>query len=450
MRILLVGKKNGPTQQAATLAEKQGAATMFAGSVGEALALLRGGHVIELVMADVAGDVPGLINGMVAERLTVPVVAFGTEDDAPAAVRAIKAGAREYVPLPPDEEIIAALLGDLSEDKQKEVVFVSPKMKALFDLCHRIAASNATALITGESGAGKEIAARYIHRHSGRKDKPMVAVNCAAIPENLLETELFGHEKGAFTGATSRRIGKFEEADGSTLLLDEVSEMALPLQAKLLRVVQEREIDRVGGKSGVKIDVRIVATSNRNLWEYVQAGHFREDLYYRLNVIHLRIPPLREREEDVPLLADYFLARYAAMNGSRVNRFSDEARAKLAAHAWPGNVRELENTIHRAVLLASGTDVRPEDVVFAGPGAALNESLSHRPVSPPSGTEESFSDSSVKKSPNMVGKTVAEAERELILQTMEHCYGNRTKAADILGISIRTLRNKLNEYEGAA
>jgi two-component system response regulator FlrC len=431
MRILVVGARGGLAEEAARIAKGQGADMLFAAGAGEALSALRAGNAVELVMADVASDVPGLIRGMVEERLIVPVVAFGTENDAAAAVAAVKAGARDYVPLPPSEDVIAALLGDLGREERGDASFVSAAMKAVFDVCRRVAPSAATVLITGESGTGKEVAARHIHRHSDRRDRPMVSVNCAAIPEALLETELFGHEKGAFTGAVARRVGKFEEAHRSTLLLDEVSEMAPSLQAKLLRAVQEREIDRVGGKSAVKVDVRILATSNRNLWEYVQEGHFREDLYYRLNVIPVRIPPLRERPEDVAHLAKHFAKKYAELNRARASRLTPSALAALERHSWPGNVRELENAIHRAVLMAAGDEITEADLLL--PAWKAPDAVPAPPESRPS----------------LAGKTVAETERELILQTMERCYGNRAKAADLLGISIRTLRNKLKEYGGA-
>ncbi len=282
-------------------------------------------------------------------------------------------------------------------------------------------------LITGESGTGKEVLARHLHAASRRARGRFVAVNCAAIPETLLETELFGHEKGAFTGAVARRIGRFEEAHGGTLLLDEISEMDVRLQAKLLRAIQEREIDRIGGTKPVKVDVRLIATSNRNLGEAVAAGRFRQDLYFRLNVVALRIPPLRERPADIGLLADHFAARFAKENGLPARPVSAEARRLLLAHAWPGNVRELENIMHRAVLLAGGDEIGADavDLPAAGGGA--------RAPAPAGGAAP-------------VGATLAEVERELILSTLSHCFGNRTHAATILGISIRTMRNKLRQY----
>jgi len=294
-------------------------------------------------------------------------------------------------------------------------------------------------LITGESGTGKEVLARFVHARSNRANKPFICVNCAAIPESLLESELFGHEKGAFTGAVARRIGKFEEATGGTLLLDEISEMDVRLQSKLLRAIQERIIDRVGGTRPVPIDIRIVATSNRNLVDAVREGAFREDLLFRLNVVNLKIPPLRERPADVIELAQHFIAKYAAANGVAAHPLSVDARHALSLARWPGNVRELENCMHRAVLLASGEEIGA-DAILTPDGSRLDASRH------PAVAHAALAAEQVTR--GLVGRTVAEVERDLILETLKHCLGNRTHAANILGISIRTLRNKLNEYAG--
>jgi DNA-binding NtrC family response regulator len=307
-------------------------------------------------------------------------------------------------------------------------------------LADQVAGSEASILITGESGTGKEVMARYIHRKSARAEKPFISVNCAAIPENLLESELFGHEKGAFTGAIARRVGKFEEANGGTLLLDEISEMDARLQAKLLRAIQEREIDRVGGTKPVKVDIRIIATSNRDLAEAVKHGTFREDLLYRLNVVNLRLPALRERPKDILALARHFAHKYAEANGVPFRPIASATERLLISHGWKGNVRELENTIHRAVLLASGAEISPEairlpDGTQVGPQNNLPNTVS-----------AAVQAASVVATRGLVGRTVADVERDLILDTLDHCLGNRTHAANILGISIRTLRNKLREY----
>ena len=277
-----------------------------------------------------------------------------------------------------------------------------------------------------------------MHGRSNRSKKSFITVNCAAIPENLLESELFGHEKGAFTGALARRIGKFEEANGGTLLLDEISEMEVRLQSKLLRAIQERVIDRVGGNRPVPVDIRIIATSNRNLTDAVREGKFREDLLFRLNVVNLKIPPLRERPADIGELAHHFIRKYSQANGLPLRPLSVDARRALSANRWPGNVRELENTLHRAVLLSSGSEIGV-DGILSPDGARLDQMrgtdvAAHAAIAAEQVTR------------NLVGRTVAEVERDLILETLKHCLGNRTHAANILGISIRTLRNKLNEY----
>jgi len=312
-------------------------------------------------------------------------------------------------------------------------------MDRVVKLALQVAASEASILITGESGVGKEVMARLVQQKSRRKDKPFISVNCAAIPENLLESELFGHEKGAFTGAVARRIGKFEEANGGTLLLDEISEMDVRLQAKLLRAIQERVIDRVGGTTPVKVDIRIIATSNRSLAEAVKQGTFREDLLYRLNVVTLRIPALRDRPADILALADHFALKYAELNALPHKLLSVEARRALTANHWKGNVRELENTIHRAVLISGDGEI--------GPGALVSPDGDD--IARPFGAAERAVQTAEAVTRSLVGSTVAKVEQDLILDTLDHCLGNRTHAARILGISIRTLRNKLNEYEAS-
>jgi DNA-binding NtrC family response regulator len=283
-----------------------------------------------------------------------------------------------------------------------------------------------------------------VHSRSQRKRAPFISVNCAAIPENLLESELFGHEKGAFTGAIARRIGKFEEASGGTLLLDEISEMDTRLQAKLLRAIQERVIDRVGGTKPVPVDIRIIATSNRNLVDAVREGAFREDLLFRLNVVNLKIPPLRERPADVIELAQHFITKYSEANGVPARPLSAEARRTLVLNRWPGNVRELENTIHRAVLLTTGDEIGI-DGILTPDGMRLDQAKNLANNSP-AVAHATLAAETVTRA--LVGRTVADVERDLILETLKHCLGNRTHAANILGISIRTLRNKLNEYAG--
>jgi DNA-binding NtrC family response regulator len=439
MRLLIVGTLKGELITAAKIARDRGAQVAQVAGVQEALTHLRAGRGADLLMVDVAVDIRTLAGSMHAERMTAPIVACGTGNDARVAVAAIQAGAKEYIPLPPDPELIAAILEAVSRE-QSSFVFRDQAMERVVKLAAQIAGSDASVLITGESGVGKEVMARFVHEKSKRRDKPFISVNCAAIPENLLESELFGHEKGSFTGALARRIGKFEEASGGTLLLDEISEMDVRLQAKLLRAIQERVIDRVGGNQPVKVDIRIIATSNRNLGEAVKQGSFREDLLYRLNVVNLRIPPLRERPADILALAEHFAKKYAEANGLPVRMLSPDARRVLIANHWRGNVRELENTVHRAVLLATGLEIAP-DALVSPDGDAFNAA--------PLGPAERAAQTADMVTRTLVGMTVAAVERDLILDTLDHCLGNRTHAAKILGISIRTLRNKLNEYADA-
>ena len=438
MRLLIVGTLQGQLTSATKLAMDKGASVTHATGNEQALAVLRSGRGADLLMVDVTLDIRDLVKRLEAERIHVPIVACGVTNDARAAVNAIHAGAKEYIPLPPDPELIAAVLAAVADDA-RDLIYRDEATAAVVKLAQQIAGSDASVLITGESGTGKEVLARFVHARSGRAKKPFITVNCAAIPENLLESELFGHEKGAFTGALARRIGKFEEANGGTLLLDEISEMDVRLQAKLLRAIQERVIDRVGGNRPVPVDIRILATSNRNLGEAVREGKFREDLLFRLNVVNLKIPPLRARPADIGELATYFIKKYSAANGLAVRPLSAEARRALNTNRWPGNVRELENTLHRAVLLSSGAEIGI-DGILTPDGARLDSART--------GVSAHAAIAAEQVTRNLVGRTVAEVERDLILETLKHCLGNRTHAANILGISIRTLRNKLNEYAG--
>jgi len=439
MRLLMIGTLSGQMGEACQIAVSRGAKVTQADDVDIAMNLLRanasGGA--DLAMVDVALDIGGLISNMTDERISVPVVACGMGDDSSAAVGAIKAGAKEYIPLPPDPELIAAVLEAVTEESHR-LIFEDPAMGEVLAMSERVAKSDASILITGKSGTGKEMLARFIHRKSARADKPFVSVNCAAIPENLLESELFGHEKGAFTGAVARRIGKFEAADGGTLLLDELGEMDMRMQAKLLRVLQEREIDRVAGSRPVKIDIRLLATTNRSLEAEVAKGNFREDLYFRINVMTLDIPPLYKRPKDILALANYFIKKYSESNGLPPRPLSSEATDRLMRHPWPGNVRELENNMHRAVLLATGSEIEASAMMMGGDGLA----------GVPVGDSIVSTDGDAAGTGDLVGRTVADVERDLIIDTLQHCLGNRTHAANILGISIRTLRNKLKLYDG--
>jgi two-component system, response regulator FlrC len=429
MHVLIIGQLGGALGQAGRIAVARGAKLQQADDAGAALARLRADARIDLVLAELPFDVAGLVAALRAERIEVPIVACAVDAEPEDAAAAIAHGAREFMDLPPDPELIAAILAAASGDSHA-VVARDPAMLAVIRRAEQVAAADASILITGESGTGKEVLARHIHRRSRRAAKPFVALNCAAIPDNLLESELFGHERGAFSGAVARRVGKFEAAHGGTLLLDEISEMDVRLQAKLLRAIQEREIDRLGGAAPVKVDVRILATSNRDLPAEVAAGRFREDLYFRLNVVALRLPALRERPGDIPALADHYARRYAELNGIPHRPLSRAALLRLGSHGWRGNVRELENTVHRAVLLAEGDEIGVEAIELA-------------PSSPAPAAEAPSGASPIGA---LVGRTMEEVERDLIIETLGHTLGNRTHAATILGISIRALRNKLRDY----
>lgn len=369
----------------------------------------------------------------------VMITAYGTVKNA---VEAMKLGAFDYLlkPLSVDEiDLVIERALDhkrlvlenkllRSEVKEKygfeNIIGRTPQMDKIFELVRTIADTKATVLITGESGTGKELIAKAIHYNSRRREGPFIRINCAALPEGLVESELFGHEKGSFTGAIRQSRGRFELADGGTLLLDEISEISLHLQGKLLRVLQEREFERVGSAIPIQVDVRIIATSNRNLKKLMEEEKFRVDLFYRLNVVPIHIPPLRERKEDIPALAQHFLEKYNLENNREIAGISPKVNELFLEYPWQGNVRELENYIERAVVTAKGSILTPRD---------FPKELTFGRIRMSSGEIE-------------VGSTIHEAERELILKTLEAQVGNRTKTAEILGISTRTLRNKLREY----
>ena len=376
-------------------------------------------------------------------RTRTPMILTTTEGSVRDAVGAMQAGAADYLLKPFHPDVLAAAIGRIDAmgrpaspgpaprfgatgltPTAKEIITGDPAMERLLKTAENVAPSTATVLILGESGTGKELLAAYIHRRSPRAGGPFVAMNCAALPDTLAESELFGHEKGAFTGALHRKPGKFELANGGTLMLDEIGEMPLGLQAKLLRVLQERRVDRVGGREPVPVDVRIIAASNVDLARAVDEGKFREDLYYRINVIPLTLPPLRHRHGDVAPLAAHFLDKYRHAHGRRVDGIDDAAMARLGRHRWRGNVRELENVMERAVLVCAESritvqDLMLGDIAFEAAGDVVIEA----------------------------GVSVREMEQALIASTLRKVNGNRTHAAEMLGISIRTLRNKLREYK---
>ncbi len=355
----------------------------------------------------------------------LPVILISAHGSVPTAVQAIRNGATDFLVKPFSQDALDAVLERLPREVTgrhatvtNDIVTQNPAMRTLLEQAAQAARTDATVLVQAESGTGKELLARWVHHSSPRSKGPFVAVNCAALPDSLLESELFGYEKGAFTGANAFKPGKFELAQKGTILLDEIGEMAPLLQAKLLRVLQEQEVDRVGGRTPVPINIRVIATTNKDLRKLISRGRFREDLFFRLNVVPLRIPPLRERKDDIPVLTRHFAQKYGAGDADEVG---EEALQLLGSYGWPGNVRELENVVHRAFALRGRLKVKPADLFDESMISTDNLEL-------------------------QAGHSVSEMERKLILATLEQTNGNRTHAAKMLGISLRTLRNKLRDY----
>lgn len=421
VRLLVVGPAHSELARAAELAAGTGAAVTHVAQMADAFEHLRA-RGADLAMVELTVGIKPFIAGLRAERIQTEVIACAIQPEAMAAAAAIKAGASEFVPLPADAEIIAEVLLR-SASVETGIIATDPGMAPVMTALERAAGASVSVLITGESGTGKEVFARALHSRSKRHAKPFVAINCAAIPEALLESELFGHEKGAFTGAIARRIGRFEEAAGGTLLLDEITEMPVTLQAKLLRVLQERVVTRVGGRGEVPVDVRVIATSNRDVGEAIREGSFRQDLFYRLNVVNLALPALRERRADIAVLANHFIERSCEAEGLRPKRLSASAAAALTRYDFPGNVRELENIVARAVVMAPGAVIELSDLAL--PATA----------------------SDTAASPSLVGRSLEEIEQRAILETLAAVGGNQTRAAAILRITTRTIRNKLDAYE---
>jgi two-component system response regulator HydG len=382
-----------------------------------------------------------LLKKLRAQDTELPVIVVTSMQETSSAVAAMRAGAEDYLTKPVDfDALLVAIeralegrsvrvevenlrrqIRDRDSDGIQGLIGTSAAMQKVYRVARQVAASRATVLITGESGTGKGELARAVHNLSPRADKPFVTLHCAALAESLLESELFGHEKGSFTGADRRRVGRFEQADGGTLFLDEIGEIPMSIQVKLLRVLQERTFERVGGNESINVDVRLVAATNRDLATDVRDGKFREDLYYRLNVVHIEMPPLRLRGADVVTLANHFLRKYALENHKQIEGFTTEARSKLVGYRWPGNVRSLENAIERAVVLSEGPLIGADDLPFEAPADALG------PLKIP-------------------GATLAEIERYAITTTLEATEGSTSKAAEILDISIRTIQYRLHEY----
>ncbi|TGW14527.1 sigma-54-dependent Fis family transcriptional regulator [bacterium NHP-B] len=429
MSVLVIGELGGFLTEASNILIQRGHKISHTETTDQALDVMRKGHHAGMILIDVSEDVAAFSAQLSKERFSPYIVACGLGMiDKEKVQKAIQGGAKEFVPFPPDPNMIADIL-DSFHQGQTALLFVDPLMQKTMDVAHKVSGSDASVLITGESGTGKEMMARYIHEHSKRKKNIFLSVNCAAIPEALLESELFGHEKGAFTGAVARRIGKFEAANGGTLLLDEISEMHPRLQAKLLRAIQEKEIDRVGGTHPVSVDFRLIATSNRDMRQAIHEGQFREDLYYRLSVIQMVLPPLRKRPGDLEMLMRHFMKKYADLNGvSPHPTLSPDTLAVVHQYDWPGNVRELENVTHRAVLMSDTGVIHPHHLGLSNPNTSSDPevSLNVRPL---------------------VGETLANVEKELVLSTLTQCDQDSTRAAKLLGLSLRALQLKLHAYE---
>ena len=408
---------------------------------------------LDLILMDVRmAEMSGIeaLTQIKAYNPAIPIIIMTAYSSVESAVAALKAGAYDYLIKPLDFEVLKLTLerarehAGLKAENQRlkaqlggdqrmpRIIGRNRGMQEVIDMVAMIAPSDATVLIAGESGTGKELIARSIHYGSPRKDKPLVVVNCAAISESLLESELFGHEKGAFTGAERRREGRFKQADGGTLFLDEIGETSAAMQAKLLRVIQEREIQRVGGEEVLAVDVRIIAATNRDLMAEVRAGRFREDLYYRLNVVTVQVPALRQHREDIPLLVQHFVERYAAKNRKTVRGVSPLAMDLLLRYDWPGNVREMENAIERAVILLSGEHITEKQL----PEPIVQQSFSDPVVMPQAVLEQAIAEA----------RPLEEVERQAILTALSSTGGNKSEAARRLGITRKTLHNKLKQY----
>lgn len=447
-RVLIMDDEPAERRKIAGFLEAKGHEVVGVGSVPEAVdAIKRERFDVFLTDCNIPG-VDALRTSDEARKINpdtavIIMTAYGTIETA---VKAIKAGAYDYLPKPVDPEQVALLIERVAERRDlirentelkeqlkerykfDEIVSTSRAMEDVLNLAGRVAASNATVLLRGESGTGKELIAKAIHFHSARAGYPLIKVNCAAFPEALLESELFGHEKGAFTGATARRIGRFEAADKGTVFLDEIGELSAGMQVKLLRVLQEKEFERLGGNQTIRVDVRIIAATNRDLEAAIRDGRFREDLYYRLNVVSVVIPPLRERKEDIPALMDFFIKRYSAENRKKIAGVSAEVRDLLMRYDYPGNVRELENIIERAVVLAKAGTITTNDLPIH--------------IRLPSGGGEVR----LRKPEGGLKETLETIERGLILDAVKEAGGVQTKAAERLGISERVLRYKLRKY----
>lgn len=466
-QILLIGDLAGGASAIAKYAKGLKMAVLVAENIPSAIELLCEKR-LEMAFISADLDLPEFFSAYNEARLNTPIVTVGGADSVQNAVMSIRLGAIEYLTTPVEEKQLAELLNGLADTGDTSgPIARDEKTTAMLALAKKFAASNATVLLRGESGTGKEVLSKFIHDNSPRKNAPFISVNCAAIPENLLESELFGHEKGAFSGAVNKRLGKFQQADGGTLLLDEISEMDIALQAKLLRAIQERVIDPVGATKPVPIDIRLIATTNRNLEDHVREGNFREDLYFRLNVAAIDLPALRERPGDILALSEHFTKKFADQYEMGTITIADDAKQKLTSCYWKGNVRELENTIHRAVLLMTGDTLTADNIEISAMSreAAQSAAPQAAPAAPtpapqpaPSmgaanayaAAQGGYQQAGITNTGGMIGRPMHEVEKELILGTLDYCGGNRTQAATMLGITIKVLRDKLEAFDAPA
>ena len=470
--ILIVDDDKDVRSLLTDLLKDAGYATSMVGTGEEALAAVAAEKTRpDLVMMDVKlPDKDGLavLKQLKREHSELEVIVMTAFGGSSTAIKAMEHGAYDYVTKPFEIDDLLATLRrvfehvDMSSEvsalrlelgksaaERERMVGSSKPMLEIFKLIGKVASSDATVLITGESGTGKELVAEALHRASKRNPHPLVKVSCAALPETLLETELFGHEKGSFTGAMAMRRGRFETADKGTIFLDEIGEMTLATQTKLLRILQEREFERIGSNTPIKVDIRVITATNRDLAKEVKDGRFREDLYYRLNVIHIHMPPLRERLDDIPALVEHFLVKYRHAPGAIPTTISEEALAKLIAHDWPGNVRELENAIERAVVLSRGNPITPDHLAFAKPPGASTENRSAADAAESDDTDASSTVAGAATNGGGSGtfkQRVEALERQLIAEALERAGGNRSKAAEELGIYRRLLYAKIKEY----
>jgi two-component system nitrogen regulation response regulator GlnG len=463
------------------LLEKEPLEILSAESGDEGIKLARK-HAPDLIVMDIRmGQQSGLdtlkeLRQMNPKQVVVMMTAYGTSQTA---IEAMKRGAYDYVLKPFDipqlkvllfealaaaramKQIVAFPTKLAADESNQAIVGNSPAMQQVYKLIGQVAPTTTTILITGESGTGKELVARAIYQNGARVNKPFIAINCAAIPENLLESELFGHEKGAFTGALAQRIGKFEQCDGGTLFLDEIGDMPMTTQTKILRVLQEGEISRVGNNQSIKVDVRIIAATNKDLWQAVQRKEFREDLFYRLNVVRLNLPPLRDRFTDIPLLVAYFMNKFRLKQPTGPSQIADDAMAAIQRCRWPGNVRELENCIQRAMVLASGNTITlanlPEEITRGRNGAPTPGSTESKPSAAPAHPPESPADAKATLSQAVETlfnfarndkqfKLLPAAERELIVRALAETSGNQVQAARLLGVTRATLRKRVDKF----